>query len=231
MNYFAHGRNALRESYLLAGTAVPDWLRMIDRRLRVRAVQAAPYIEDTDPVVAAVAQGIVRHHHDDGWFHATQAFAEQSLAAAAAVRGLAPADQSMRTWFVGHVLVELLLDAELYRRAPDEMDAYYAALHEVDPTLIADAVGRMAGCDAGRLARLIPGFLRERFLPDYADDAKLAYRMGQVLHRVGLPPLPAALVELLPELRSNVAMQADELLAHHTSPTRKRGTASCGDAA
>jgi hypothetical protein len=212
MNYFAHGRHALRQPYVLAGTAVPDWLRVVNRRLRVRSVQAAAFVDDADPVVAAIAQGIVQHHHDDGWFHAAQAFAQLSLAASAAVRGLATSDQGMRTWFVGHVLVELLLDAELFRRRPANMDGYYAALGEVDPGAVAAAVGRIAGANTTGLTRLIPGFLRERFLPDYADDAKLAYRLGQVLSRVNLPPLPSALVELLPELRSEVAVRTDELL-------------------
>lgn len=212
MNYFAHGRHALRQPYLLVGTAVPDLLRVIDRRLRVRSVQAAPHVDDADPVVAAVAQGIVQHHHDDGWFHTAPAFAELSLTAAAAIRRLAPEDQSMRTWFVGHVLVELLLDAELFRRQPDAMTAYYDSLHQVDPAEVAAAVSRMATADASKLARIIPGFLRERFLPDYANNAKLAYRLGQVLDRVGLPQLPADFVNLLPELRSEVARRADDLL-------------------
>ena len=212
MNYFAHGRHALRQPYLLVGTAIPDLLRVIDRRLRVRSVQAAPHVDDADPVVAAVAQGIVQHHHDDGWFHGTPAFAELSLSTAAAVRRLAPDDQGMRTWFVGHVLVELLLDAELFRRQPDEMTAYYDSLHQVDPSAVAAAVSRMATADASKLGRLIPGFLRERFLPDYADNAKLAFRLGQVLRRVGLPGLPEAFVELLPAIRSQVAQRADEVL-------------------
>jgi hypothetical protein len=216
VNYFAHGRHALQEPYLLAGSAVPDWLRVIHRRLRVRSVQAAQFVDDADPITAAVAKGIIQHHHDDGWFHGTGVFAELSLAAAAAVRTLAPEDQGMRTWFVGHVLVELLLDAELFRRQPEAMTAYYEALSEVDTAAVAAAVSRMAGADAGKLTRLIPGFLRERFLPDYADDAKLAYRLGQVLDRVGLPQLPAALLELLPQIRHSVASRTDELLTPTT---------------
>lgn len=217
MNYFAHGRHALQQPYVLAGTAMPDWLRVIDRKLRVRSVRAAAHTDDADPILAALAQGIVQHHHDDGWFHTSPAFAELSLTAAAAIRSLAPDDQSMRTWFVGHVLVELLLDAELFRRQPEAMAEYYAALGEVDPAAVADAVSRMSGADASKLARLIPGFLRERFLPDYADDAKLAYRLGQVLRRVGLPPLPLEFVELLPQLRTTVAVRTDELLSLDTT--------------
>ena len=37
MNYFAHGYAFLDDPYFLAGTAVPDWLSVIDRRMRARS--------------------------------------------------------------------------------------------------------------------------------------------------------------------------------------------------
>ena len=33
MNYFAHGVRFLEDPYFLAGTAVPDWLSVVDRRV------------------------------------------------------------------------------------------------------------------------------------------------------------------------------------------------------
>ena len=51
----------------------------------------------------------------------------------------------------------------------------------------------MAARPAVRLAGMIPLFARERFLSDYADDAKLCYRLNQVMRRVRLPALPERL--------------------------------------
>ncbi len=79
MNYFAHGRRFVEDPYFLAGTAVPDWLNVVDRRVRVRAVQAERHVEAADPRVARIAAGIVQHCRDDQWFHATPAFAALSL--------------------------------------------------------------------------------------------------------------------------------------------------------
>ena len=78
MNYFAHGLQFVQEPYVLAGTAVPDWLNVVDRRARVRSKAAMPFVDDPDDRTAAVARGVVRHHEDDAWFHRTRAFAELS---------------------------------------------------------------------------------------------------------------------------------------------------------
>ena len=57
MNYFAHGRAWIDDPYMLAGTAVPDWLNVVDRRVRVRSRQAALHCESADVRVARLAAG------------------------------------------------------------------------------------------------------------------------------------------------------------------------------
>ena len=56
MNYFAHGRRFVEQPYVLAGTAVPDWLNVVDRKVRVRAQRALAMSDDADPSMAAVAR-------------------------------------------------------------------------------------------------------------------------------------------------------------------------------
>ena len=43
MNYFAHGYAFVDDPWFLAGTAVPDWLNVSDRGVRVRERQAEPW--------------------------------------------------------------------------------------------------------------------------------------------------------------------------------------------
>src|SRR5436305_361121 len=105
MNYFAHGRHFLDDPYFLAGTAVPDWLNVVDRRVRVRSKHASLHTGSSDPLVARVAAGIVQHCHDDDWFHRTRAFAELSLEFCQMLRAILPEDDGFRPHFVGHILV------------------------------------------------------------------------------------------------------------------------------
>jgi hypothetical protein len=212
MNYFAHGRPFLSSPYLVAGTAVPDWLGVLDRRVRARSRAARRFLASRDQRVALLAAGIVQHHRDDDWFHRTRAFAELSWQFTAEIRDRLPRDDGLRPSFLGHILVELLLDAELIRRDPPQLDQYYRCLEALDPQLVNWVVDRVAGAPARRLAELIPRFSRERFLYDYADDAKLLFRLNNVMHRVRLPEIPETLCEWFPEARRRVARRCGELL-------------------
>ncbi len=84
MNYFAHASGFLddpsAEPYFIAGTAVPDWLMVADRGVRVRAKHVKPLVDDPDGPTAAIARGILQHLADDARFHETRAFAESLLA-------------------------------------------------------------------------------------------------------------------------------------------------------
>ena len=218
MNYFAHGRRYLNAPWFLAGTAVPDWLNIMDRRVRARGKSARRWLASRDARIAQVAAGIVRHHYDDDWFHRTQAFAELSWQFTVDIRDRLPPDDGMRPSFLGHILVELLLDAELIRRDPPALACYYRQLDALDVDLVAWVVDRIATGPALALADVIPRFSAARFLYDYADDGKLLFRLNNVMHRVGLPQIPAALVEWLPEARGRVRQRADELMLGEIDP-------------
>ncbi len=213
MNYLAHGWRFTHDPYFVAGTAVPDWLCVADRAVRVRSKSAAEWIEHGDGRTSAIARGICQHHADDRWFHETRAFAELSLEFSRRVREVLSADDGFRPWFLGHILVELLLDAALLEQEPDRLASYFAAMGSVDAAVVESAVNRMAPRSTDRLAGFISLFCSERFLYDYSDDGKLLVRLNQVMRRVRLPVLPDALLELLPAMRDIVRGRQAELCA------------------
>jgi hypothetical protein len=212
MNYFAHALPFLDQPYFVVGTAVPDWLSVIDRKMRVRSKAAQTLVADEDPRVVAIAQGIIRHHHDDHWFHQTRAFAELNLQLTAAVRQVLPQDDGFRPSFLGHILVEILLDAALIARMPDQVAAYYAALQRVEPQLVGRVVNQLATRSSDLWPVFIPRFCAERFLYDYLEDAKLVTRLNRVMRRVQLPTLPDEFLTILPAARHAVSCRREELL-------------------
>lgn len=212
MNYFAHARHFLADPYFAAGTAVPDWLTVVDRQVRLRAKHVATWTEDPDPRAAAVARGVLQHFRDDARFHETRAFAETSLALTVQVRDSLAGESGFRPSFLGHLLVEVLLDATLIEEDPQRLEQYYQAIGSVDGLFIQQTVNRMAPRPTERLAWLVAGFSGERFLSDYAQDARLWTRLNQIMRRVQLPPLPERFTEILPAARRMVADRRTELL-------------------
>lgn len=213
MNYFAHAYRFLDDPYFMAGTGVPDWLTVVDRPVRVRLRQALPLVEDPDPLTAAVSRGIVQHLRDDARFHDTRAFMELCLQLTALIRDRLGADDAgFRPSFLGHLLVEVLLDAALIGQTPGRLEAYYQALETVDPGLVERVVNRMAARQTERLAWMIERFCQGRILWDYLEDDRLLVRLNQVMHRVGLGQLPDDFRDFLPTARRLVDARQAELL-------------------
>ncbi len=117
VNYLSHAYKHLHDPYFVAGTALPDWMSVVNRRNRARSQSAEKVLSDADPRIVSMALGVMRHHHDDRWFHQTPEFA-------LSVRDL-PLRYAVcwrRQWasgrFCGHIVVELLLDAYSATRIP-----------------------------------------------------------------------------------------------------------------
>ncbi|MFO7903829.1 MAG: hypothetical protein R6U98_14290 [Pirellulaceae bacterium] len=223
MNYFAHGLDFLDTPYVLAGTAVPDWLSVVDRRVRARARRATPWVDDPDPVLSGVARGVIAHHEDDARFHQTRSFAELSLEFTLNVRRILPDDTGFRHSFLGHILVEILLDGALIEQDVGRLDAYYDALCKLDSHRVSEAVHRVTTGRAEDLPRMIRLFCRERFLYDYLDDAKLLTRLNRVMRRVNLPELPSSMLTFLAAARQPIRERVAELLdREHTSEFKEK---------
>ena len=212
MNYFAHAYRFLDDPYFAASTGVPDWLAVADRKVRVRRKHAEPLAEDPDPVTASVARGVIQHLRDDARFHNTRAFTELSSELTTGFREALEERSGLRPNLLGHLLVELLLDASLIADDPARLEAYYRVIESVDGERIEAAVNRMAPRPTTRLAPMISLFCRERILSDYAEDGKLLLRLNQVMHRVGFARLPDHFPEALPEARRRVDARKRELL-------------------
>lgn len=212
MNYFAHALLHLDRPYFVAGTAVPDWLSVADRQVRLRPRQLTPWFDATDPIQADVAAGTAQHLHDDAWFHATRGFVEVTGQLTSLFREGLGADDKFNCGFLGHVGMELLLDADLMERHPAELERYYEILATVNPAEVQAAVNRMARQPTDRLAWFVELFRQKQFLRDYFDNRRLLVRLNQVLERVKLSPLPDKAQELLAAAREIVRCRAEDLL-------------------
>ncbi len=212
MNYLAHALDVLECPYRLAGTALPDWLRVAAPGVRLRPRHLEPVsAAEHPPQWRRLAQGVLRHHRDDGEFHFRPAFLTLCEEAR---RELQPrfADQSPHlVGFLGHMLVELLLDAAILDCCPELGRRYYEQLERLDREEVSRFVRQTTGKPVPELPGWIDRFCRLRFLFDYLDDGKLWFRCGQVMRRLGCR-WPQSPPPRLPALRRGVYRRRFELL-------------------
>ena len=215
MNCFTHAFPFLGDPYFVVGSCLPDWLSACDRKCRVRSRTAVDFVDHADPNVAKLAKGIMQHHHDDGWFHKTPVFNELILNFAVELRDLFGKERSMRPSLIGHILVEMYLDAYLHERNPGKLDDYYRQVAEVQPQMVEDAVNLFATKKTDMLTVAIKRFSKERFLYDYTTDEGTFYRINRVMKRVKLDEAPDEMLDWMPEARNRVYDSANDLLAEY----------------
>ena len=124
MNCFTHALPFLDrdDPYFVVGTCIPDWLSAIDRKCRARERSATAFINSESTEMASLAQGIVQHHQDDHWFHQTSALEELYMNFTVEIRDLLKVDDGFRPGLLGHILIEVLLDAYLHTKFPGKLE-------------------------------------------------------------------------------------------------------------
>jgi hypothetical protein len=155
---------------------------------------------------------VVRHMHDDAGFHASESFQATVRDVAALLGPVRAVHPQLRPRFVGHVLTEVLLDAELLRADPTLTERYYTALRTLEPKEVEHVAARLTPAAPRGLARLVTGFVDARVVEEYAYDECVARRLDQTFARVRQPAIGPALLPLLPQARALVAERAASLL-------------------
>ncbi len=210
MNYLAHAVAVLDDPWLVAGTSLPDWLRVVDKRARVRPAALRALELPRGSPQARLRDGALRHHDDDLRFHTLPVFGALSDEAVHAIRALSD-DPRLRATTLGHIAVEMLLDACIEERRPGSIARYYDALDALD-----DA--HLAACARAFTARPLEGFetlavrfRRARFLESYGTDEGVVGALAGVCRRAGLASPPPGTAAVVGALRPRVRDAAGDL--------------------
>ena len=191
MNCLAHAIRFFDEPWFVAGTGIPDWLSMCDRKVRLRPQHVEPSIQQADDSsMTLLARGIQQHWHDDDWFHRSAGFFEVSNAIGQMFKVAFDTGDNFRAGFLGHIATELLIDGQLAERHPDALDQYYDTVRSIDPHELQAFVNEFGAKETQNIVPFLNLYLQEEFLRDYVHDDRLLYRLNRVLNRVRLPGLP-----------------------------------------
>jgi hypothetical protein len=219
MNYLAHGYRFLENPPFLAGTALPDFLSVVDRRVRLRSRRIVELFPELGGAEREVATGVLQHLRDDDVFHGCPIFLMLEAELTARFRRVIPDRFDHRPPFLGHIVTELLLDAEISERFPGSIGGWYSAMEAISGDWIQSVVNRLAVRSTTNLAGFLSKFLTARVLCDYVSDERLLFRLNQVLRRVTLPEIDEQCLGVLRDGRRLLRQHAESLLlAVETAP-------------
>jgi len=214
VNYLAHARDVLDRPWILAGAVLPDWVRIVAPRARLRPWMVDGAAAPRGAPRAGIHEGLAHHFEDDAWFHTTPVFHDVTREIAARIRERHPdrPDRRMRASFYAHILTEMLLDGWLLESRPDAAESFANAILSLDrAVLLAEASNIVPGPVSG-LLDIVSHFEDPRVLAGYLDDAEVVRRLGIMGSRVRQPDLPDGFEDLVAAARPLVAARATDLL-------------------
>lgn len=212
MNYLAHGYRFLQSPLRLVGTALPDCLSVVDRRVRLRGRRVRELLSELTADEREVATGVLQHLRDDDVFHACPTFLMLESELTGRFRRVLCDRFDHRPPFLGHIVTELLLDSVIAEEQPGILESWYRSMETVSAEWVQTVVNRLAVNSTLGLPEFLGKFLGARVLFDYLDNERLLVRLNQVLRRVKLPDIGSDCLPVLEAGRLLLRKHARELL-------------------
>lgn len=187
MNYLAHFflDHTDPRPHFTAGAMLPDLGRSFGKGYRIQAIYLPPQTS-AQQLLHHLNAGVERHHHADKLFH-TSAFFKQHFELVKSNLYKAQLQSIPKyTYFVAHVLLEMLIDRLLMKQHPHLCDNYYNALLRTD-TMVISRYMQLWGMpkeEALKFTGHFELFCTNQYLYHYQTNAGLLYGLERMYQRV-----------------------------------------------
>ncbi len=165
------------------GLALPDLVNISKRGWRAES-QLFP-VENEN--VNQIWEGYQQHFAADAQFHNSELFVKHSkrLRKEFEVHGLN--QPGIRLFFVGHVLLEMLLDRHIIKTRREIADQFYEQLNLVNESDIESFFEFTGDKIPYSFLEFFGKFKNSRYLYSYAEDNGMFFALNRLLRRTGQP--------------------------------------------
>lgn len=173
-------------SYFAVGAATPDLLSIYNSRLRIKERHLKRLSEEEAGRVAPpFMEGLQKHFFADGVFHTSPLFHSETKRVSNLLIDYFPDLNIERKFFIGHILLELVLDKVLINQHPGILDSYYGHFESLQPFReVRKSLQIAVGHELPNYERYMTRFLRRRYLYDYAEPEHISWLLRRILRRV-----------------------------------------------
>jgi hypothetical protein len=181
--YFDRETSPHLKGYHTLGTVLPDLLKNADKTINLHPEK----LHHPDPRIEDIILGWQKHLAVDRYFHTSQFFISHSsqlrILIAPAVAG-----SPVKTFFLGHIALELILDNLLITTGKVSADDFYDHLSSCNNDIIEEFLNFAGLADTDQFFRFYENFKRSRYLETYAETQQIAYALRRICMRIWNDP-------------------------------------------
>ncbi|MEM0995846.1 MAG: hypothetical protein AAGN35_02150 [Bacteroidota bacterium] len=188
MNFISHfyADRGVQDALFIVGTVTPDLMSIYNAKYRVKNSHLNKFDRLAHPEVPrSFLKGLERHFFVDRIFHDSDNFRRETERISQELPLRLPQYDIQRKFFIGHLLLELLMDKIIIDRDPRILEEFYG--HFADARQYAPLqqfTGLVAGHTLGTYVSFLRKFYENKYLYKYQEYAHLIWVLGQLLRRV-----------------------------------------------
>lgn len=188
MNFISHFYldRDVQNSLFIAGSITPDLMSIYNSGLRIKNSHLKRFHSNLHPdVPESFVRGLARHFFVDRIFHSSVHFTAETQRISRELAERFPQYDIQRKFFIGHILLELLLDKILIDSHPDLLNEFYAHFSRPEEYLLMqNATAEVSGHDLPKYTSFLKKFYDHKYLRQYQRYEHIVFVLNQILRRV-----------------------------------------------
>jgi hypothetical protein len=188
MNFISHFYidRDVQNSLFIVGSITPDLMSIYNSSLRIKKSHLNRFQSNLHPdVPQSFVDGLARHFFVDRVFHSSVHFQAETQRISRELAQRFPQYDIQRKFFIGHILLELLLDKILIDSNPDLLEDFYAHFSQAEEyPLIQNATAEISGHDLPKYTSFLKKFHDHKYLRQYQKYEHISFVLNHILRRV-----------------------------------------------
>ncbi len=175
------------ESLYFVGIATPDLVSVFDRKTRLKAANLPIIMEnESSREQMSFYNGILRHFEVDALFHSSEFFQTETQLLARQLKDTFGDKQVKRSFFVAHILLELILDRILILKDSELLYSFYKHFQNKDILKLVYFTEWACKKPLPGYAAFLWKFAEKKFLYNYTEWEFLVKVIENLLKKVGI---------------------------------------------
>lgn len=187
MNFLSHYYldRHITNDYFVVGVCTPDLLSIFDREVRIKSKKMHHMSGTTE--FDFFQTGVERHFEADKIFHSSPFFTEECKHISVELQEMFGKNEIKRSFFVSHILLELMLDKVLIKRDSGLVDGFYYHFKQVGLHHVVEMTEQLAEREVSAYHSFLQRFLQNQYLYHYSEYEYITFVLRRLLRRVGVP--------------------------------------------